>query len=88
MLSTANIQKVMAMTDNTLETLRNEVHFELFWTATLMKGRGLSVSDPKLPRRRKIPRQHEIGDSEGDVNTDEESHYRLIYYEVLDHIIN
>ena len=41
--------------------------------ATLRNGNELSVSDPELPRRRKTPRRHVVGDSEGDVITDEES---------------
>ncbi len=62
----------------TLQSLRNEDNFKLFWTSALKKGNDLSVSDPKLPRRRKAPRRLEVGDSEGAAITDKESHYRLI----------
>ena len=87
-ISAAEAQKVVAMTVKTLESLREEEMFKLFWTNTLRKSRELSVNEPELPRKRKTPRRYEVGESEGDFLADEETHYRVIYYAALDQVIS
>ncbi len=47
----------------------------------------LDVEEPRLSRRRKIPRLHDDGHAEPDFPTTPEEHYRGIYYEALDLLI-
>ena len=86
--SDTEAQTVVAMTVKTLESLRTEEKFKLFWTNIVKKSDELSVDDPALPRRRKTPRKHEIGQSTGDFAKDVETYYRVIYYAALDQVTN
>ena len=87
-LSAAEAQTVVAMTVKTLESLRTEEKFKLFWTNIVKKSDELSVDDPELPRGKKTPRRHEIGQSTGDFVEDVETNYRVIYYAALDQVTN
>ena len=87
-LSAAEGQKIIKMTVQTLESLRKEDKFDLFWTKVVKKSSDLGVQDPQVPRRRKAPRRYEIGESEGDFIGDVKIHYRVIYYGALDSVVS
>ena len=48
----------------------------------------LDISEPSLPRQRKVPRRFESGSAQAEFPDSPISHYRKIYYEALDLIIN
>ena len=50
--------------------------------------KDLDINEPQLPRHRKIPRRYETGSAEWEFAVSPEAHYRLIYYEGLDLIVN
>lgn len=83
-MSAAEGQKVAAMTLQTLQSIRSEENFKLFWAKALKVGGDLGVGDPVLPRRRKTAKRYEIGAGEGDFPEDSDSRYRQIFYEALD----
>ncbi len=87
-LSAAEAQKVVKMTVKTLESLRKEDKFDLFWTKVVKKSTDLGIQDPQLSRRRKAPRRYEIGESEGDFIGDVKIQYRVIYYGALDCVVS
>ncbi len=87
-LSAAEAQKVVKMTVKTLESLRKEDKFDLFWTKVVKKITDLGIQDPQLSRRRKAPRRYEIGESEGDFIGDVKIQYRVIYYGALDCVVS
>ena len=65
-LSAAEGQHVVSLTVKTLEKIRTDDAFELFWgKATLIISKH-DISEPDLPRRRKAPRRYEVGESSGD----------------------
>ena len=64
-ISAAEGQMIPAMTVKTLQSMRNEEDFKKFWSRTTARANELDVSDPILPRRRKVPRCYEIGTGEG-----------------------
>lgn len=83
-MSAAEGQKVAAMTLQTLQSVRSEENFKLFWAKALKIGGDLGVGDPVLPRRRKTPKRYETGSGEGNFLEDVDSRYRQIFYEALD----
>ena len=87
-MSAAEGQTVASMTVRTLQTLRGENMFFLFWSkATKMAG-DHGIHEPVVPRHRKRPMRYEIGEGDGHVVKDAETRYRFIYYEGLDLLIN
>lgn len=60
-MSTNEGQSVMKMTILSLETLRSEESFWLFWTRTEQKRQQLRVEAPQLPRPRKVLRRLKVG---------------------------
>ncbi|XP_062504525.1 uncharacterized protein LOC134181294 [Corticium candelabrum] len=87
-LSAEEGQQVAQMTVDTITSLRNDDAFDLMWEKVSRKARSLNVSDPQLPRRRKMRRRLCEGSCEGDFHETPKEHYRQCYYEALDLIIN
>ena len=79
---------IAAMTVKTLQSTRNEEDFKRFWTRTTARANEFDVSDPVLPRRRKIPRRYEIGTGEGSHPEGVDEYYRSIFFEALDLTVN
>lgn len=46
-----------------------------------------NASEPALPRKKKAPRRIEIGEGTGDFQTTVADHYRAIYFEAMDSVI-
>ena len=88
-ISAAGGQRVSGLTLKTLEGIRSDDQFDLFWKSVLLKSRNLDISEPELPRKRKVPRRFEVGEGESHFPvTVEEQHYRRYYFEALDLTIN
>ena len=76
----------------TLERIRNEESWNLFWDAVVAKATKLGADDPKLPRRRNAPKtkmNDYFGYGEGEATHPEtpQDMYRKPYYEALDLVI-
>ena len=87
-MSAAEGQKVADMTISTLQSIRSDENFQLFWSLINKKASSLDIDEPVLPRQRKRPRRYEDGSSEGDFPESVESLYRHTYYEALDLIVS
>ena len=72
----------------TLEKIRTDEAFALFWNKTELVRSQHNVSEPEQPRRRKTPCKYEVGESLGDFHDTTESYYKQQYLEALDLIIN
>ena len=86
-MSAAEGQKIAEMTVRTLQSVRSEENFLLFWTKVTKMASDFDVSDPVLPRRRKRPRRYEDGTGEGDFPETVKDYYRPIFFEALDLVI-
>ena len=71
------------MTNSTLKAMRNDDGFNCFWQRVTTMAKNLDIPDPELPRRHKIPRQHDDGYA-SDFPLTVKDHYRAIYFEALD----
>jgi hypothetical protein len=87
-LSACEGQRVAAMTAATLQRIRDEGSFDLFWKKVESDRQSLDVQEPQLPRRRKTPKRLDDGNSEGDYPDSPKVFYRQQYYEALDLIIS
>lgn len=66
----------------TLQSMRNDETYELFWVTAQQNS---SKFDSTLPRKKKTPRQFEVGSSVSDFPS---YHYKRIYFEAFDLVIN
>ena len=85
--SAAEGQHTASLVADTLETLRNDESFDLFWAKV---GRLSDQFDlePQLPRKRRAPKRYETGLAEAEFHEDPKSYYRQHYYEAFDLVIN
>ena len=86
-LSAAEGQLVSSLVKETLQSMHSSEHFNLFWEVLNKKAEHLNVGEPVLPRKRKTSRRIEIGEGTGDFHTTVVDHYRVIYFEAMDLII-
>ena len=83
-VSASEGQQVAEMVVKTLETLRNEQSYNMFWEKVNKASREYGTDEPKLPRKRKMPQRFQIGNDDGYFQQNAQSHYRQLYFQVLD----
>lgn len=62
-LSAAESQHITELSLTTLSEIRNEDSFGTFWESLNNKLDDLDASEPRLPRRRKMPKRFETGNA-------------------------
>ena len=87
-ISAAQGQEVAGLTVKTLQKIRTDESFDLFWKTITRKATTLDLPEPQLPRRRKMPRRYETGSAEPEYASSPYAYYKTVYYEALDLIIN
>ena len=75
---------IAELTCQTLERIRSDEVYNLFWGKMLSVQAKLDVSDPILPRKRKVPTRYQVGSSDGSYPTTPKALYRSYYFECLD----
>ena len=85
-LSAAEGQRIVGMTLRTLELLRDNGYFNLFWEEKIESVRGsLDVDELLLPRKKKTSKRFDDGNAE--FPTTAKDLYRKQYYRALDLIV-
>jgi len=87
-LASTQAYEIAMLTVKTLQSIRTEVNFDLFWEKVELERKQLGVGDPCLPRKRTRPRRLETGSSEGEFHTVPKDLFRQTYYESFDLAIN
>lgn len=87
-LSAAEGQNIAAKTVITLEKMRSSEAFDQFFQVVNLSRSELEVDPPQLPRKRKAPSRFEIGSGSPSFSNTVEDHYRAIFFEGLDLVIN
>ena len=87
-LTAAEAHHVANLTCQTLERIRDDKCYDLFWERALRLQNDLDVDEPELPRMRKPPRRYEIGSSESDFHSSAKNYSKVHCYEALDLIVN
>ena len=80
-------QQVAKSVVTTLQGLRDDSNFTLFWDLVKRKSQSLNIGTPRLPRQRKRPARYEYGHASAEFTSEPKDHYERIYYEALDLII-
>ena len=84
-LTAAEAHTIANLTCQTIERIRTDACFDLFWEKTLSLQSSLGIDEPELPRRRKRLRRYDPGLSEGDFQ--ESQYFKVQYYEVIVNLI-
>ena len=87
-LSAAEAQSIAQMTIKTLESMRSDDAFKLFFGLMEHVRESTGTDAPTLPRKRKAPSRFEIGLGEGYHAQTTEDYYRSIYFEALDYVVS
>ena len=84
-ISAAEGQHVDRMVTDTLQSLRTECSYDLFWKkVSTMAGRAdMDVEEPQLPRRHKIPERYDDGLTSSDFHDTPIANYTMKQLRVL-----
>lgn len=87
-MSACEGQHLVGITLKALQKIRSEENFDLFWKYVDLRRSSLDVSDPSLPRKRKVPRRFEMGEAAPEHSLTAKDHYRRIYFQAIDLIVS
>lgn len=87
-MSAVEGQSIASMTVKTLQLMRSDEQFDLFWSSVNEKAKALDIPEPTLTRKRKRQKRFEMGEAESHFPESPKSFYKSIYYNSLDTIIN
>lgn len=87
-MSAVSGQHLAQLTKSVLESIRNDDSFSVFYSLVLRKSNEGSIAEPVLPRKRRAPVRIEIGSGPPTFPETLEDHYRRIYFEAIDLIVN
>ena len=80
-ISAAEGQGVAQMVIATICTLRTEESFSLFWKKVEGIAKSVTVAEPQLPRRHRLPTRYEDGMASYEFHDFPMLYYRQLYYE-------
>lgn len=87
-LSASECQVLAKMTVRTMETMRTDASYNLFWERLQIDRTNFEVDEAVLPRKKKCTKQYDDRTSAGDYPATPKLLYRQQYFEALDLIIN
>lgn len=85
-LSAAEGQQSANLTVKTLQSIRTDQMFDLFWEKATMSADKLSLDPPSLPRKRRCPSRFETGLAEPEYHDSPKSLFKASYFEALDFV--
>ena len=83
-LSSIEGREIAMLTVKTLQSLRSDMNFGLFWEKVELMRVQWDVEEPQLPRKRKVPRRYEQGAGKAEFNATAKDLYRQVYFEAID----
>ena len=86
-MSAAEGQEVARMTISTLMSIRDSASFVAFWKKVTQSAAKYDIEEPELPRKQKLPRRFDHGQAPPEFSSCVEDHYRQVYFEALDNVI-
>lgn len=86
-VTAAEGKKMATLTVQTLQTMRNDEQFALFWEKVKKRQHDLKIDEPQLPRKKRIPKRLDDGSQPYNPVSVEEM-YRKYYFEALDLAVN
>ena len=86
-MTAVDAQDVSRVCVTTLQSIRSENEFNLFWNKVKQFGEKHKIEKPHLPHRKNIPNRYVIGKAAGEHPENVEEEYRRQYFAALDSII-
>lgn len=86
-VTAAEGEKMATLTVQTLQTMRNDEQFALFWEKVKKRQHDLKIYEPQLPRKKRIPKRLDDG-SQPYNPVSVEDMYRKYHFEALDLAVN
>ena len=86
-ISASEGQEVAQGTIKTLENMRSDSDWEMFWKRLCQETNKLGLPKPSLPRRKSMPARYETGNAEPEFASSPEEHYHRIWNESFDNAI-
>lgn len=83
-ISACEGQGIVKKTVQSLQSIRNDEAYDLFWSYLERRCCKIDVSAPMLPRRKRAPQRLESGEAVPEYPDTEQDHYRRIYFKVID----
>ena len=75
------------MVINTLQSIRTEESYDLFWKKVLHFCECNNVQEAQMPRPRKLPARYDDGLCRGHIPASPKEHYGQLYFEAIDNAI-
>ena len=82
-LTAVDTDSVAVLTCSTLEQIRKDESFDLFWEKLMLMQEKLDIGLPILPRKRRAPERFRGGSGEVFFHDDPKQYYRAQYFEAL-----
>ena len=76
--------EIAMLTVKTLQSIRSESDFNLFWEKVEIGRCSFAIKDPCLPRKRKVPQRYESGSGEAHFHSTAKDWFRQLYFEAFD----
>ena len=86
-MTVVDAQVVSRACVTTLESIRSENEFNLFWKKVKQFAEKHKIDEPHLPRRKNISNRYMIGKASGEHPENVEEEYQRQYYAALDNVI-
>ena len=86
-ISAAEGQECASLTLRTLQSVRSDDMFDLFWKKVTTVAEKLNLEPPSLPRQQKRPKRYESGLAAAEFHDTARTYYKVAYFEALDLVI-
>ena len=86
-ISACEGQKLVNITLVTLQSIRSDQWFDLFWQYIESRRSVVDVSPPELPRQRNVPHRFEVGETQLEYPASAKDNFRRLYFEGIDLVI-
>ena len=86
--STSAAEAQLIANFTTIQKIREDMQYDLFWEKLLKLVDVMDISPPQLPRRIKRPARPEDGYGSGHYPASPKDCYRQLYYEARDNTVN
>ena len=81
-------KKITELTVKTLQKVRSDDSFDMFWNTVTKRSEELKVNDPCLSRKRQRPARYLLGNAGAEFPADTpQDYYRHLYFQAIDTVI-
>ena len=87
-ISVSEGKEIAGITVKTLQKVRSDASFDMFWNTVTKRAKELKVNDPCLPHKRQCPARYLLGNAATEFPADTpQDYYRHLYFQAIDTVI-